>query len=286
MKSSFLRTVLVGVIIIASVGTCFIGYRSYASRINQARVEHAESSADESAATIAALTATVNGYFTDENQQFITAGVTVDTINQGITQLNQILTSSSDFDISDSDSPSSLQDIANQKTALLALSQQALDKVRMQDSINALFSVAPSDWVNYAEGTVMRDDLTADEVAGVQAEVASFEDGAWKELANAYLNHVSEQVTTVDTIRAEFNNLMADGALINDADYDNYYSLQSSIGNVANTNIRGELEDQLATLLSLLGGSASSSSSSSSSLSDSSYGTSSSSTDYGTTYNY
>lgn len=252
MKSPLSKVFIVLMIAIGALGVCFLGYRVNASRIRDQKVAYAESAIKANTKTLDQLAEDTAELYTDESKEFFAEGVTLESVQELLSKAGAMQVSAESFSLNEKELPKGAEELAERKKSIVEQLRADTEKMKLQDKVSGVFA-GEVNWQTASNDPVIKEDLTLDNLTGIQGEVSERADGPWKTLANGYLTSASQQVERVHDIQQALDSYVKEGKLASsEISQTSYNDLAAQIREVKNQVLQAKLQEQADELQRLI----------------------------------
>ncbi|MGX7196890.1 hypothetical protein [Enterococcus olivae] len=242
MNKTYLKGIGIAAAAAIAVGICLIGFRISSNRQHEQRVAYAETAVASEQLQLTELAETIDELYAGEEEYvFLKNDIKIEEINKTRMELEEIRVTAEDFKIRETSLPAGLQELSDQKASLTERLSDISSKFEIQKQTNTMFTTEVKNWQKLEKNIIIQDELKTATIEELQTKVADMPEDDWRERIEDYIDSASEQLTTAEDLQKQLDELLKDGTVVTQEDYD---QLLAAIEEIRNPKLKEKFTEQ------------------------------------------
>lgn len=250
-NSSNVKKVIYLVVIVGSVGICFVGIDSSANQRQQRKIEYAKATIENEAVKIKRLDTKIIHFYQDGQEEFLIDPIDMSSVEAVEKDIASLKTTASDFGLKDEDFWIDNSEVSKEKKALVDKISDIKNKQAIQGEISALLVQSPTKWTKENLDIVISEDTTLEKITSISGKITKSEK-SWNVSMMALLKEIEMQVTQYNALKQSIDAMIVGEELTTEANLENFISSYNQLELIKNETLRNRLNSKLETIDQLL----------------------------------
>lgn len=245
-KRGILVTIIVGIV---AIFICVYGYNKYMTDQDNERIKYSLEVLKSNQKLLNEDTKKLTSYYLSDEKIFLKKDIDLDDINDLRVEIYAIPSEAQDFDISKKELPKKYKSLDKKKKSTLKQADDMIKIVEMQDLINELFdtpvenfSVLETDELSIKHGTGNKD------IQKVRDKISSLPHNQLRNNMDRYVNEAEAQVNLVTSVKEDTKDIIVDGKITNNANYETVENLKTEIEKIRNMEYRNNYNNVVSVI--------------------------------------
>lgn len=251
LGSSSLMKIIYLVIIISSIGICFLGLQSNTKKEQQRKIEYAKSTIKNEAVKILRLDKQVIQFYQNGQEEFLAEPVDMEKLEDIEREILSLKTEATDFDLTSNDFSIDTVEVTQGKKELVTQIESLKNKIEIQNQIKALLAQEPSDWSAHNMDIVINEQASIAAISKIRSKITETE-SEWSNAITAILTEIETQVKYYSDLKQKITAMSKDGVLSDNVTIDNFILIFNQLDQIKSETLKKELADQMDVIDNLL----------------------------------
>lgn len=239
------------IVIISSIGICFLGLQSNANKEHQRKVEYAKTTIKNEAVKIQSLNKQILQFYQNDQEEFLVEPVDMEKLKEIEREIISLKTEAKDFDLKSNDFFADTVEVTQGKKEMTTKIKNLKNKKEIQEQITALLVHAPSDWTAQTIDIIINEQASVTAISKLRSKIADSEN-EWNNAIIAFLAEMDTQVKYYSDLKQEITAMSKDGVLSDSVTIDNFILIFNQLDQIKNETLKKELVDKMDVIDNLL----------------------------------
>jgi len=240
------------IVIIGSIGICFLGIRSNMDQEYQRKVDYAKSTIKNETVKVKRIDKQIQQLYQDDQEDFLMEPIDGEIVKNIERDIRSLKTEAVDFGLKETDFSNEFVEVIQGEQELSTKMADIEYKRAIQKKIGEHIVEAPVDWsVSSPDDIVIKETASNAVISQIHNEITKNESG-WDKAMVACLNEMEAQVKQYTELKQSISAMSQDGVLTSSATMENFLLAISQLELIKNETLKQELSHQIDTIDSLL----------------------------------
>lgn len=239
------------IVIISSIGICFLGLQSNANKERQRKVEYAKTTIKNETVKIQRLNKQILQFYQNDQEEFLVEPVDMEKLKEMEREILSLKTEAKDFDLKSNDFSVDTVEVTQGKKEMTTKIKNLKNKKEIQEQITALLVHAPSDWTAQTIDIIINEQASVTAISKLRSKIADSEN-EWNNAIIAFLTEMDTQVKYYSDLKQEITAMSKDGVLSDSVTMDNFILIFNQLDQIKNETLKKELVDKMDVIDNLL----------------------------------
>lgn len=250
-NGSNVKKVIYSIVIVGSVGICFVGIDSSANQRQQRKIEYAKATIENETIKMKRLDTKIIHFYQDGQEEFLIEPIDKSLLEAVEKDIDSLKTTAVDFGLKDEDFSIDNSEVSKEKKALIDKISDTKNKQAIQDQLSTLLIQSPKDWTKESFDIAISEDTTLEKITSISSEIPKSEH-SWNLSMIALLKEIERQVTQYNALNQSIDAMIVGEELTTAANLENFISSYNQLELIKNETLKNRLENKLEIIDQLL----------------------------------